>query len=409
MRRLAFLLPAVSGLLGTVAGCMVYDPALVTAVDPSACGRHVPPRPTIPDTSLPDVVSFGLRDVVLDQGAMWREIGYDLDCRNTTTTNPLTECMPGAAVPPDGVEGIDNQFGASLYPLVASVVPGLEERARMAQLEGRGLPILRMSGWNGEPNDPVVDITITAAVFSTSFPGDMPPAVIINAPDDVHLASGGDLVPPVWDGADWAWVRSDSFLGGDIEQPLVRDPQAYVVNNVVVASLPERVDIVFPTDTVGVLVRLTGAVATGTLSADGTRLENIVVAGRWAINDLLDTAENIGVCRGDVRYDILSTQLRRVADLRTRATSPGDPIIACDALSIGVGFSGYRMRIAGVTDGLEIVDVCLTDAGVPADAGDAGDAAIESDAASSVDAGVDAGPPDTGVDAGPVDADVDAG
>ncbi len=114
-------------LSAAASGCVVYDPALVTA-STGCCGRQAPARPTMEDTSLPDVVSFGLRDVVLDQGAMWREFGYDLDCRNTTASDPLRECNPGGAVPPDGVDGIDNQFGASLYPLVESVVPGLEDR-----------------------------------------------------------------------------------------------------------------------------------------------------------------------------------------------------------------------------------------------------------------------------------------
>jgi hypothetical protein len=403
MRRLPFFPAIACGLLGMVAGCVVYDPGLVT--QGNGCGRHQPARPTIDDTSEPGVVSFGLRDVVLDQGAMWREIGYDLDCRNSTPTNPLTECTVGGAVPPDGVEGIDNQFGAVFYPLVASVVMGLEDRARMAQMEGRGLPILRISGWNGTRNDPVIDISITAAVFSTAFAGDTPPTIVINGPDDQTLPGGGAVPAPIWDGNDWTWVRSDSFLGGDVEQPLVRDPQAYIVDGVLVASLPERVDIVFPTDTVGVLVRLTGAVATGRLSDDGTQLEEVVVAGRWAITDLLDTAENIGVCRGDVQYGILETQLHRVADLRTRPTSPGDPVIACDALSIGVRFTGYRMRIAGVTEGLAITNICAADGGVPdATAGDAG-----SVDAGAVDAGsIDAAASDVGIDAGAADAGVDA-
>jgi len=360
------------------------------------------------DTSLPTEVAFGLRDVVLNQTAdMARMTGYDLDDRCTDATNRDTECTPamGAPVALDGIEGIDNQFGAVLYPLIDATIMGLEARARAAQLAGNGLPILRMRGWNGTINDPLVDVTITAAVFSTAGTNQMtPPAVMIMDPTHHTLANGSPVPAPAWDGQDFAWVRDDSFVGGDLETPLVRDQQAYVVNGLVVAHLPERVDIVFPTDTVGVLVRLTDAVATGQLSADGTMLSNVIVAGRWSTTDLLSTAENVGLCRGTAQYSILQSQLARDADVRSTSPRPGDPMLDCDALSLGVGFTGYRMRIAGLTHGLEITDLCTSEAGAP-------DGSMTPDAFMSMpDADTDGGH-DGGTDAftrPPVDANFDA-
>lgn len=355
-------------IVGSLAGCVVYDPALVQRAG-SCDARHPPVRPTGTDTSMTGDVSFGLRDVVLQQtAAMARMTGYDLDNRCTDATNHDTECTPamGAPVALDGDNGIDNQFGAVLYPLIEGAIPGLQDRARTAQMAGNGLPILRMRGWNGTMNDPLVDVTITAAVFSTAGTG-MTTAPMVHITDATHytLADGSAVPAPVWDGQDFAWVRDDSFVGGDLDMPLVRDQQAYIVNGLVVAHLPERVDIVFPTDTVGVLVRLTGAVATGQLSADGNMLTNVVVAGRWSTTDLLSTAENVGLCRSTVQYGILQSQLARDADVRSTSPQPGDPMLDCDALSIGVGFTGFRMRIAGVTTGLEITDQCTIDGGVP--------------------------------------------
>lgn len=398
---------------GSLAGCVVYDPALVrrgeagTDANNGTCTpRHAPGRPTGDDTSMPDEVVFGLRDVVLNQSAdMARMTGYDLDDRCTTSANRDVECNPGmhGPTPTDGVDGIDNQFGAALYPLVDAVQPGLETRARAAQMAGNGLPLLRMRGWNGTMNDPVVDITITAAVFSAAGTGQTTaPGVIITDPTHYTLSDGSPVPAPVWDGEDWAWVRDDSFLGGDLEMPLVRDSQAYVVDGTVVAHLPARVTITFPTDTVGVLVRLTDAVATGHLSADGTMLNDVIVAGRWSITDLLSTAENIGLCRGSDTYNALSNTLYRDSDVRSDPPMPGAPIIDCDALSIGVGFTGFRMRIAGVTTGLTIGDLCASEAGVP-DASTAMDGGL--------DAGVDAFVPNDAndVDANDIDADNDAG
>jgi hypothetical protein len=393
---------------GSLAGCVVYDPARVQRADSGADGgvmlAHPPPRPSGMDTSMPGEVAFGLRDVVLNQTAeQARMLGYDLDDYDTTDTNLLSECTPGMGgrVPADGPGGIDNVFGASLYPLVNAAVPGLEDRARAAQMAGNGLPVLRVRGWNGTPNDPVIDVTISAAVFSAGTGGSMAPAVVIHSPTDYTLMDGSPVPGPRWDGNDWTWLRTDSFLGGDLEQPLIRDQQAYVADGVFVANLPERVDIVFPTDTVGVLVRLTGAVATGTLSADGTRLENVIVAGRWSTTDLLSTAENIGLCMGTGQYNILQSQLVRYADVRSRMPAPGDPVLGCDALSIGVGFTGFRMRVAGVTDGLPILDLCTMDGGLP----DAGTDAAMTPSDAGTDAGHDAA---MSMDAG-VDANVDGG
>jgi hypothetical protein len=316
-------------------------------------------------------------------------------------------------VPTDGVDGVDNQFATQLYPLVEAVQPGLETRARAAQLAGNGLPVLRIRGWNGTMNDPVIDVVISAAVFSTVGTGQTtPPAVTITDPLHHTLANGDPIPPPAWDGQDWAWLRDDSFLGGDLEMPLVRDQQAYVADGTVVAHLPSRVTITFPTDTVGVLVRLTDAVATGQLSADGSMLTDVVVAGRWSITDLLSTAENIGLCRGTGQYMALANTLYRSADLRSDPPMVGDPVLDCDALSIGVGFTGFRMRVAGVTPGLEIANQCASEAGMPDGGGTTMDAGLDA-ATVPHDAGHDAGR-DGGHDAGTdafvdPDTDVDGG
>ncbi|MBX7193262.1 MAG: hypothetical protein K1X94_14505 [Sandaracinaceae bacterium] len=386
----------------SLAGCIVYDPKLVerdagpstidSAVDAASnfdagpVASHQPPtRPGTPDDGV-DVgeVSFGLRMVSLDQGDGWRDIGYDLDRRFTQAPTYDTECRPpGIPRPPgDGTDGIDNVFGASLYPLVEITVPGLEDTARAAQEEGFGLPVIRIAGWNGTPNDSRIRTVITTSVFTTSADGvdDMtPPVVDIRGPRDV-LIGGAPAPLPAWDQHDWTWVRSDSYVGGDLSRPIISDDNAYVSDGVMVTRLPSGVDILFPAMDTGVLVRLTDAIATGVIAADGN-LSTITVAGRWSIVDLLSTAENVGICRGSTEYNILEGQLNRIADVRREPWQPGDPTdLDCDALSLGVTFVGTRFRVAGLTEGADVVSQCLTDAGVTADAGSSG----------SSDAGVDA-------------------
>jgi hypothetical protein len=203
-----------------------------------------------------------------------------------------------------------------------------------------------------------------------------------------YLSDGTRPPPPNWDGNDYGWFRTETFLDGDPDRPLLRDDNAYISNRLVVARLPERIEILFPAEEVGVLVKVTGAIAIGRISDDLMSIEDVVVAGRWAVNDLLSTAENVGVCRGTPQYDILSGQLDTIADIRSNPGT-GGPDVLCDAISLGVGFSGSRMRWGGLTPGPPVRNVCTDplDGGVP----DAGVA----------DAGVaDAGAPDAGVDGG---------
>lgn len=419
-RHAAHALAASLGVVSVahVAGCVVYDPKLVasdahvvTDIGPVA-SRQPPARPSTPDdgTDVGERV-FGLRMAGLDQGDAWREIGYDLDSRFTTAPTYDSECVPpGVPRPPsDGNDGIDNVFGASLYPLVELTVPGLEASARQAQEEGYGLPVLRVTGWNGTPNDARIRTVLTTSVFTTSAQGpdaNTPPTVDFRGGRDVFV--GGEAAPPpVWDHDDWTWVRSDSYVGGDQSRPLLSDDNAYVRDGVMVTRLPSGIDILFPAMTAGVLVRLTSAIATGVIGADGD-LETVTVAGRWSIVDLLNTAENVGICRGTAQYSILEGQLGRIADLRREPPGPGDPsTLECEALSLGVTFVGTRFRVGGLADGAPVVNQCDGDAGVRLpDAGPGSDAGPVSDAGVVSDAFV-SDPPDAGtgaVDAGVADA-----
>lgn len=352
------------------AGCQVYDPSLVDSgvdaagVDAGPCNSRVPPpRPTVADGADGEEIIFGLRNVVLAQadGEAWRDIGLDLDERCTVAPAFDAECHPRrrAQAPVDGNDGIDNAFGSDLFPLVDLAVGGLEETARAAQEEGK-LPVVRIRGWNGMDDDPRVDVTISNSIYAVNDAGDGTPALHrVEAFEPVDIATGERLPFPVWDGTDFAFFREDTFFDGDPEQPLIRDDNAYVVGRRVVANLPSRVEILFPADLVGVLVKVTDATAIGRISDDGLTLEDAVVSGRWAVLDLLMTAENIGVCRETPQYDILVGQLDSIADIRSMPGT-GGPDSICDAISVGVGFTGTRLRFGGVTPGPPVANVCTT-------------------------------------------------
>lgn len=355
------------------AGCQFYDPALLDAavdaggIDGGPCALRRPPaRPTGADAPDQEELVFSLKEVVLDQGGeAWRDIGYDVDGLCSVPPEPVVECVPPSRTADpevDGNNGIDNVFGHLLFPLVEVTVPDLEVTARAAQEEGIGNPVLRLRGWNGADDDPHVEVVISQAVFGT--PGDgtpAPPAVTVG-PDGPRLPDGGTPPPPAWMGDDWFWVRDDTFFMGDEAQPLVRDDNAYVAGRVLVITLPDRIDVIFTAETEGLLVRLTDARASGRISADGTMLEDVTVAGRWSVLDLLMTASAIGVCPGSAEHRILVSQLERIADVRS-TPGTGGAGVACDAVSLGVEFTGYRAHWAGLAPAPPLPNLC-PDAGM---------------------------------------------
>ncbi|MEZ4338997.1 MAG: hypothetical protein R3B82_20460 [Sandaracinaceae bacterium] len=361
--------------IGLAAGCQVYDASLVDAgtdaevPDAGPCDlRTAPERPEVDDGPDGEELLFGLRMVVLqqDEGAAWREIGLDLDGYCTQAPTYATECRPPRRTrpPEDGVDGIDNVFGAELFPLVDLAVPGLQMTARAAQEEGK-LPIVRIRGWNGMDDDPRVDVAITNAIYMVRGEAGAPVPHTVNESFEPVDMDGARLPLPAWDGTDFGFFRETTFLDGNPDQPIIRDDTAYVANRYVVARLPERVEILFPAMDVGVLVRLTDATAIGRISDDGLTLENAVVSGRWSILDLLSTAENVGICRDSDSYGILAGQLDTIADVRSRPGTGGDGV-TCDALSLGVVFTGSRLLWGGLTEGPPVRNVCTeTDGGVP--------------------------------------------
>lgn len=361
-----------------LAGCQVYDPALVSN-DGLCEGRRPPARPDVVDGADGDDIVIGLGEVVLDQeeDALFSRLGYNLDGFCTDAPDFHQACerdQSGGRPTSDGVDGIDNVFGSDLFPLVKAVVPGLQETSRAHQRAGGGLVVLRIRGWSGEPDDPRVHVTITQSVDSVPSGADDPPPELSFIDYDAYLPSGEPAPSPVLDGNDYTFVRADTFIAGNVDEPIVFDNNAYVADDVLVAKLPDRVELHFQGDGVGVVARLVGGVVTGTFTDDRMGLEDVVVAGRWTMVDLLRTAEHVGVCQGTAEYNLLRSRLEAFLDVSS--TTDLEPETPCDAISIGVGFTGYRMRLGGTVEGPTVLNRCevpldggVPDGGMPASGG----------------------------------------
>lgn len=368
MRHLASTLLA----FGLLAGCDAYNEGLLESqTDPAiGCtdGSRRPPRPptNVPaDAGQEDVeeIVFALRDVTFDQvtDGSWPMIGYNLDGRCTDAVNGLAECQRLAQTPQiDGEQGIDNVFGSQLYSLVNLQYDGrdgvpndtLDLYGKETQASGESVILVRIRNWNGTPNDARVTVDISTTVFGLH-------GTSAAAPDPTPCddGAGGDCVPS-WsgDGNDWFWARSDYFLVNDPTQPKIVDDNAYIVDDTFVMRIPDRSQINFTGSTLGLTVLLTEGIATATISPDRMTLQ-ATVAGRWAKNDLIETAEHVGVCAGTPTYEVLLIALNGMLDVRSDP-STASPDVECDAISMGIRFNGFRARFAGMRPGTPVPNGC---------------------------------------------------
>ncbi len=362
--------------------CSPFDASLVPAVEDTSIGCTVgnnlpPPRPADslqPDggTDVPDFW-VALRDVKLDQRAEneWAGIGYNIDGRCTDVNNAATatECVPveGRSHEVDGNLGIDNSFGHNLFPLLDLAFDGLDERAIEAELWGLGNPLIRIRGWNGTPNDSRVQMLLTQSVFATPSNAGAPPDIhVIGSAAFLDEAGTMPAPLPIWDGTDYFWGRDDTFAVPsaspdlDAATPLVVDNNAYVANGILVTTVPDGTEIILVGDGLGTRVRLSGMIATANiaeLKLEDAESITVTIAGRWGFNDLLRTAESVGVCPGSGQFNILRGQVASISDVLLDPI-PNNVGTQCDAVSLGITFEAYPANVGGLALGQDLPNPC---------------------------------------------------
>jgi hypothetical protein len=315
-----------------------------------------------------------LRDIFIDQrgevggdplAAPWRDIGFNLDGLCTTADAPTSECTPaeGLAVELDGNNGIDNTFGNSFFPVLMLGVDGIDADLIATQEQGIGAVLLLVDDWNGELNDSQVTVTVTQTVFGTTAgPGGAAPDIMVVG-SEAFLPDGTTPAPlPTWDGTDYFWGRSDTFVAGDPDLPNVRVTTAYVTNGVLVARLPDRTPIKLVGTDIGVEVTLTDLLATGNIYEmfiePSDTPPKVVVAGRWGFNDMVAQSANVGICQGTSLFRTLTTILNGMIDVLQDPPEDPDPNLPCDALSVAVTFDAYVGNFGGVAQGQDIPSPC---------------------------------------------------
>ena len=346
-----------------MAGCRVFDESLLD----DDCDHSVPPERSgiIDDRADIGERFYVLHEIILDQGTRWSTIGFDLDGLCTVGPNPIVECTPSdasAPAEPDGEGGIDNVFGRQIIPLFTFLAPGQIPSVTVTQEKGLGDILIRIRGWNGEDNDSQVDVALSQTIFGTpGEPDGDPPVIIYPSNGIIYVSDPAPKVPlppfPRFDGNDYFWVRETNFVGADPERPRIHDDRAYVRDGTLVVTPPERFRFEFSGADNGLVIQLTDASLTARLSPDHSRIEEAIVGGRWSAVDLLDTARSLGVCPGTPAFLQALRLLSLAADIRDTPGS-GGPGVECNAVSVGMSFTGVQAKLGGLTRFFTLPDPC---------------------------------------------------
>lgn len=316
------------------------------------CGAP-PPAPTSNAAAAVGKRAYAIRTLYLGdadrQGRSgadaWKSYGFDIDGVATPSARQdagLCALASGAAqsTHDDGTCGIDNSFGENILPILLTT-GGTDYPARMnAAIETGGVTHL------------IVLDDIGAARDATSVGG----ALMLSA------AYGR---APAWDGTD-AWPVDERALAGrSLDSPSLT-LAGYVNGRVWVGRGGANAGpmALFGNGAVSLALPLTRVVVSARISDDGTRLLDgtisAVLRAEEAIRGFQQyvDAVSFGCCGGE---DCTFEQIRQASDILDDGTQ--DPNRPCDAISVGLGFEAWEVKLGPIVPSAPPRDLCALDAG----------------------------------------------
>jgi hypothetical protein len=309
--------------------------SLVTSYDgftpgdgPPPCGKRVPARPVNASPGGQGDL-YGVASVLRftdDPDAS--TLGFDLDgvctCPGAGSCRSMKNGKQGPCDPPG--TGVDNAGGAVITLLYAgsdTMAFGLQANID----NGIHGVVLKVSGWNGQPDDPDVMVSLY----------------------NVAGVDGGKLA---YDGRDEVYAADESILAEPLGSRYY-DPRAYVTGGVLVADIDFslRLVILQPAADAAqeVMVPLHTARLVGRLkkvSDTGVEMLDAQLVGRLPQGDVFAQLGKLGICQGTAEYDGLKNNLCTALDIASNATNDGKDT-ACDALSFAVGLVVKPARLTG--------------------------------------------------------------
>lgn len=284
-----------------------------------------------------------LRKVDLGDGDNGGLLGLDLDGK-CTCDDDGPSCLPPSYAKEsncDGPGGRDNAL-AKVFEFLAVLIgdtigsPSLSDGAN----GGKWSMVFRVEGYNGQADDDEVRLSV--------FPS----------------PGTEGAVTPTWTGNDAFRVASTSIAPGGtgVQDPAFVDPKAYVVGNVLVASLPQSA-LVLPTGASEVAVDITAGLVMAEIVPMGSSygLRKGLIAGRWRNDDVFRTLSRFRdgsgapICMGQLLYGTVKGKLCGYTDILSSLGSPTDE---CDAISAGIGFEADPAALGSVDPPPEPANGC---------------------------------------------------
>lgn len=310
-------------------------------VDPCrSTGLPGPPDPPVGTGPEGNTYFFAVDSVgfspLTDGGGVGLNLDNECTCPDPESCVPLTPNNMHCDAVGRGIDNAVGQLVTGQAKTGGYDVEGLSQRALAA---GRNGILIKIDQYNGEPNDSHV-------VFS--FYVSAGPAF----PDGGFVG----LVKPTFTAADdWTVDRNGLVMGADPTKYVgINNTSATVTNGVFVAqnlSGAVRFD-----STLSIVMR--SILFTGRLVKDGTgfRIEDGLLAGRWATSDALLDLGNLGdptadggkVCQNPLNYAALKAVICRAADISS--TGPDNTNVTCDALSLGLRFTAKPATFGAIVD-----------------------------------------------------------
>ena len=313
-------------------------------------GIPLPPADAAAGSSTSVLAALRLLDFGLDvDGGRPQVPGFNLDltCSVDLATSSCTSQLLPSAFETHARDktptGIDNA-GLSLIEYISRFSDVLSPRGINEGIQdGRYGAVIRIDGWNGQPDDDEISVELFPAIGVEAKNGDPRPAF-----DE-----------------DDRWVLDSRFqVGGVLEASTIRAARAWVTGGQIVGRFTEIVlPVFFDGDPKPFEVRIRDAIVTAVLETDAsgkTALREGVVSGRWKTADFLDQVRTIyiedsngltdtvlcdPVPGATLIYNGVKSTICDGRDIRSDSRdNAGEP---CDAISAAARIEAYGVRELG--------------------------------------------------------------
>ncbi len=295
-------------------------------------------------------IEFGEARINSLQGS---SVGYDLD--GTCTCPAPRSCTRPDWIKSeacDGVDGIDNGF-AGIVSIAKGFYQIASEDFASSVTDGEWTVLIRLTGYNGQPNDTKVAVSVyPAARFNNDPCNDAGPAW--QGDDYWPQLSTGVVDGGQGGGGGQGGAGGDCGTPSTPEQALLNpkfvDLSAYVNDGTLVANFSE-LSFNPGSSVVQFDMRLVDAVVSGKLEMVGSRwhIADGLLAGRWRETDMFDglgvaVKEGDPLCTDNVIYTQVKTALCTRVDV---TASLGDD---CDAIAFGMSFQSTPANLGIIVE-----------------------------------------------------------